>query len=356
MKMFRLSIMLCAITLFGCASNHEKADSEAFPKEYALKHKKHCDILSKQPQLQVADSVLIITTHSHTEKVCQFYSIDGEVKEIGSFGGIGNGPNEFLQPVLTYAERNTFGINDINLSSLAILQVTKEKDTIFVEELKRLKAPYKPSKEDFVPKDIRFVKLGEKNFVSNLNAGNGRFFTLFNSSLQPIIRFGDAPIKDDLSPYVMRSRLNGLTAAYHHTFFYATGDLPYLASYSLRNGAMEKDWEIFYKQPFYGISNGDIKYIKDKTTGPMIDMKVDDRYVYILYLDQLLSEYDYTKTEKSCANKVFVFNHKGERVACLNLDCRLSNIAIDSRRKKMYGIAEIPDVSLVEFSLPEELF
>ena len=356
MKRTYLLILFCSVALFGCKSVKQETGDESYPKNYSLEYQKHCDILSKQPQLQVADSFLIITTHSYTDKVCQFYSIDGGVKEIGSFGGIGNGPNEFLQPVLTYAEGNTFGINDINLSSLAILQVTKVKDTVFVKELKRLKAPYKPSKEDFVPKDIRFVKLGEKNFVSNLNAGNGRFFTLFDSSLQPINRFGDAPIKDELSAYVMRSRLTGKTASNQESFFFATVDLPYLASYSLRDGDMIKDWEIFYKQPYYGISNGDIKYIKDKTTGPMIDMKVDDRYIYILYLNQLLSEYDYSKTEKSCANKVFVFNHKGEKVACLNLDCRLSNIAIDSKRKKMYGIAEIPDVSLVEFSLPEDLF
>ena len=135
----------------------------------------------------------------------------------------------------------------------------------------------------------------------------------------------------------MRNRLSGKTASNQNSFFYATIDLPYLASYSLRDGDMVKDWEIFYKTPYYGISGGDIKYIKEKSTGPMKDIKVDDRYIYILYLDQLLSEYDYAVTEKSCANKVFVFNHKGEKVACLNLDCRLSSIAIDSKNQKMYG-------------------
>lgn len=80
---------------------------------------------------------------------------------------------------------------------------------------------------------------------------------------------------------------------------------------------------------------------------------MDSDNVYLLYLDQLLSEYDYTRTDKSLSDKIFVFNHKGEKKAILHLDCRLSQIAIDSKRKKIYGISENPDISLVEFDLPE---
>lgn len=351
-----LFLLFALVLVTGCTSSDIVNGNDGFKAEYNLKYKKHCEVFMKQPQLQLANSLLVVVSFGNSDEVCQFYSVGNNVKRIGTYGRIGNGPGEFLQPLLTFADGKCFGINDVNLSSLAILEIRKDKDTVYVDELKRLKAPYKPSKESFVPKDVRFVKLGEKNFVSSLNAGNGCFFTLFDDSLQPIARFGDAPVKDELSSYVMRSRLSGKTASNQNSFFYATIDLPYLASYSLRDGDMVKDWEIFYKTPYYGISGGDIKYIKEKSTGPMKDIKVDDRYIYILYLDQLLSEYDYAVTEKSCANKVFVFNHKGEKVACLNLDCRLSSIAIDSKNQKMYGVAEIPDVSLVEFVMPKELF
>ena len=349
-----LGVLFIAI-LSGCTSSNKGVEDDGIEAEYDLKYIKHCDVFMKQPQLQFADSALIAVSYGHNDVVCEFYSVGDNVRRIGTYGSIGNGPGEFLQPLLTFADGDVFGINDVNISSLFVLQIKKDRDTVFVEELQRLKAPYKTSKEGFVPKDIRFVKLGEQNFVSSLNMGNGCFFTLFDSSLQPISRFGDAPVKDDLSPYVMRSRLSGKTASNQESFFYATTDLPYLASYSLHDGDMVKDWEIFYKTPYYGISDGDIKYIKEKSTGPMKDMKVDDKYIYILYLDQLLSEYDYANTEKSCANKIFVFSHEGEKVACLNLNCRLSNMAIDSKKGKIYGIAEIPDVSLVEFTMPDEL-
>ena len=352
---YSLSLMLVVAFITGCQID-KVVDSDGFQSVYSLTHKSHGEVFLRQPQIRVANSALIMVSHLDSETVCRFYSIDNQVEEIGSFGKIGNGPDEFLQPVLTYADGDEFGINDINLSTLSVLKIKEERNAVSAEILKKMKAPYKRIKGEFTPKDVRFIKIGNQNYVSSLCASNGQFFTLFDSELQPIARFGDSPIKEDVSTITMRSRMGGKTAVNNYSFYYAATDLPYLASYTLQNGKMKKDWELFYREPFYGVSNGDIKYSKENSTGPVIDMEVDDKYIYVLYLDQLLSEYDYTQTEKSLSNTIFIFNHQGEKVARLNLDCRLSEMAIDAKRMKVFGIAEIPDVTLVEFKLPENLF
>lgn len=75
----------------------------------------------------------------------------------------------------------------------------------------------------------------------------------------------------------------------------------------------------------------------------------------MLYLDQLLSEYDYYDTEKSLANKILVFNHQGDAVAKLELSCRISDIALSRDQAKLFGLAELPEPTFVEFDLPRKL-
>lgn len=348
-------LMICVIAMTGCNSINKGKSAEGFEQEYELKHKQYFELYVQRPQLQVTDSFLILVSHRQSDGICQLYSIDDGMKKVCTYGRIGNGPQEFLQPVLTYADGNEFGLNDLNLGTLAVMRINHGADSVSIDEIKRMKVSNRLSIDGFRPKNTHFVSLGHEHYVSCVYVGNNHFFTLSDSLLQPLLYFGESPIKEELSQRAIRNRLNGKTATHDMNFFYATNDLPYLASYRLQGESIKKNWAFFYKKPYYGVSNGDLKFSKENSMGPLLDMKADSNYIYLLYLDQLLSEYDYMNTEKSCSDKILVFNHKGEKVACLNLDCRLNEIAIDSKRAKIYGIAENPEISLVEFNLPEEL-
>lgn len=83
---------------------------------------------------------------------------------------------------------------------------------------------------------------------------------------------------------------------------------------------------------------------------------MDAHYIYVLYMDQLYSEYDAYNAEKSCSNKILAFNYDGELAATLHLDCRINAMAVCREKHKLYGIAQQPDMSLVTFDLPEELY
>ena len=73
-------------------------------------------------------------------------------------------------------------------------------------------------------------------------------------------------------------------------------------------------------------------------------------------MKQLLSEYDYYNSEKSCSDKVLVFDHAGSMVACLNLNCRIQEMAVWGKGLKLFGISQDPDISLVTFDLPKNLY
>ena len=112
-------------------------------------------------------------------------------------------------------------------------------------------------------------------------------------------------------------------------------------------------WSFYHNEAHYAVRNNDLLYDRDKTFGRVKDLDTDGQYVYLLYWDQLLSEYDGKKTEKSLANKILVFDYEGNGVAVLNLDCRLSNMALSKDSRTLYGIANLPEPTIVEFDMPK---
>lgn len=351
-------IMIFSILLMGCKLSNMKDGVLESNKIYKLKHTFYKEIIMHNPQIEVVDSFVVLVSVRNGEDVCKVYSIDKKMEEVCTYGSFGQGPKDFRQPVLTAATGNTFGINEINEMQYVELGIEQIDGKVKVVEKERHKATYQRLKgEEYTPKDTRYMPLKNgQYYVSCFFLKDGCFFTLSDSLLQPLTRFGKSPIKEDVPTSGIRSRLNGFTDVYGSRFFYATGELPYLSSYTLNGNDMDLDWEIFYKEPHYGVVRGEVRYDREKSTGPLNDMRADSRYVYLLYMDQLLSENDYYKTEKSCSNKIFVFNYQGEEIARLELDNRLSKIAIDENRRKIYGIAHIPDVGLIEYDLPKELW
>ena len=347
--------LLLLVLLASCTSTDKKDAGVTFKNTYNLEHKAYdTELLISVGRLAVIDSFLIVIS-SEQESFCKVYSIPNDMEEIYSFGRIGNGPGEFIQPILTYSHDNTFGLNEVNKHELAVMQLTNINGNISINEQARLKAPYKMKKGELVLPDFNFVKLDDTHYTSLLMAGGDRFFSLLDSSLTHIKRFGEYPIPQELSAMSSVSQLGGAIAANDGTMVFATFKLPYLACYKLINDEMQKQWSFYYVQAYYGVRNGDLLFDKEKSFGRVLDLKMDSQYIYVLYLDQLLSEYDYSETEKSLANKILVFNHQGDAVAKLHLSCRISFMALSSNQEKIFGLAQLPEPTLVEFDLPKKL-
>ena len=79
---------------------------------------------------------------------------------------------------------------------------------------------------------------------------------------------------------------------------------------------------------------------------------MDDHFIYLLYLDQLLSDFNFNETDKSMANVVLIFDYDGNAIAKLQLSCRINRMALSNDGKQLYGIAHLPEPTLVEFILP----
>ena len=339
----------------SCSTGSKNEINLKFDKTYTLKHKVHnTELLISFGRMAVIDSFLIITS-SQSNSFCKVYSIPNGMKELYGYGHIGNGPNEFLQPRLTYSYKNTFGLTEVNKQELTILRLDNPNNNISIIEESRLKAPYKPKKGELTPGDRYFIKLDDTHYASLLLGGKNQFFSLLDSTLTHITRFGESPIPEKLSILSSMNRLNGKIVACNGMMAFATSRLPYLACYQLQANKMYKQWSFFYDETYYQVRNDDLLYSKEKSFGKMCDLAMDSQYIYVLYLDQLLSEYVYGDPEKSFANKVLVFDHKGNPVAELNLGCRIIQMTLSSDKTKIYGLAQLPEPQIVEFDMPKEL-
>lgn len=348
-----LMLFILVIAFASCTNTYRSNIS--FNEEYTLKHQLYdTELMISIGRIKVVDTLLICISLQQMP-FCKVYSIPSGMKEVGSYGSIGNGPQEFLQPLLTYSYDNTFGLNELNKNELAIIELNNEDGQLFIEEQKRLKGTYEQRKEEIPLRDYHYLRLDSAHYISLLRGGEGRFFSLLDSALMPIRRFGESPIPEELPVMASYSALNGCIAANNGVMAFATTQLPYLACYRMQSGEMYKQWSFFYDQPHYGVRNEELLFDKEKSFGKVLNLEMDDRYIYVLYLDQLLSEYDYNKIEKSCANKVLVFDHEGNAVAKLHLDCRIYEMTVSGDRTKLFGIAPLPDPALVAFDLPEEL-
>jgi peroxiredoxin len=349
MKQITIFTFAAALLLSACGG----ADS-ATERVFALKHTLRNAELPSDVQIAISDSFVVLLSAFFEDGCCRTYSTDGSLEQCGSFGRIGNGEGEFCQPVLTFADGNMFGVNDINEMSLTLVTI-EGNGAMSVAD--RMKAEYKRERniDDYIPMDRRFTLLpGTGHYVSLFMKDSASMFTLSDSRLKPLCRFGDSPVEGNLSFMGMSNYLNGFMAASGAEFFFAMNELPYLAAYALEGGAMKKKWEKFYRTPHYAVSNDAVRYDKERATGPLFSMCADDRYIYLLYMDGLLSSYDYNDISKSSSDKILVLDHSGEYVAALHCDCRLKKIAVDGKRRKLYGVALMPQCALVEFDLPDD--
>lgn len=350
---FFLSFLLLLLLFEGCGFDRQSNLSDDFNKIYTLKHKSYeTELMISNGRIEVIDTFLIVVS-SQRDSFCKVYSIPEEMKEVYSYGHIGNGAKEFLQPLLTYSYGDMFGLNDVNKNELSIMKLVKENEELSVIEQKRLKASYKMKKGGLTLRDYYFSRLDSSHYVSLLCDGDGRYFSLFDSTLTRIEWFGESPIVEELPNIALFNRLNGRIATYGGTMAFATYQLPYLACYQLKEEKMQKMWSFFYDKAFYEVRNGDLLFSKEKSLGQVLSLKMDAQYIYVLYLDQLLSEYDYYQTDKSCANKVLVFDYNGNPVMKFHLDCRVTDIAVSLDQMKLFGLSQLPDPTLVMFDIPQ---
>ena len=105
------------IVIFSClllsCNLRDNTNISTFDKVIEVKcEQSDTELLINMGWIGCVDTFLVMT-HIAQKDFCNVYSIPSGMKKIYAYGSLGNGPGEFLQPMITYAHENTFGLNDI---------------------------------------------------------------------------------------------------------------------------------------------------------------------------------------------------------------------------------------------------
>ena len=122
------SIIFILLCFLSSCSFESKTEFPAFDKEIRVDgEQSDTELLINMGWIDCVDTFLVMT------------HVPSGMKKIHTWGSLGNGPGEFLQPIITYAHENTFGLNDVNIQMLAVMSLKGNGNAIEIEELSRKK-------------------------------------------------------------------------------------------------------------------------------------------------------------------------------------------------------------------------
>lgn len=351
--MRNIGLFLLLALLGGCQGGKNINSIYGFPRSYSLTSKAYdTELMVTMPQMVINDSLAVVSSLlGKEEDFLQVYSIPDGFRQRADFGQIGRGPQDFITPSLNSMVGNDVFIHDLNGRRLARLRIGDSGRS--VEEIDRVSFQYLDKGQEISAMRIVPFPSDGDGYVGLAFNETPRFFSQWDDSLRFVRNFGDAPVPEKVSYSSSMNFMQGRLQSRGNKFVFAMDNLPYLALYEMNNGEPTQKWSQYFQEPVYGVRGEQILFDKARTFGLTKGLTLGERYIYLIFLDVLLSEEDYQATERFYGNIVFVFDYEGNRVAELNLDHRIAEIGVSSDERKLYAIAVMPDYRFVEYDLPD---
>lgn len=349
-----LFVLIGVSWLFVCCSDAKKDSKEPF-REYDIKGKLYesKNILATFPDIMTMDSLVIVYSSMPNKagKFITVYNPHEEMKEVGDYGLRGRGPTELLSMNLNSVHGNRMFARNTNMNELVVLEATNSSGRIEITEIERLKTERILHEDNIKREDQNISYLDDDHFVAVSYGGPGKFFSLYDDRMNWLAHFGDGPVTEELDAMSARSKLGGHFATKDGAIVFASATIPKVLYYTKSGDLPQKVWEDTFYDSYYRVENRQIELDASKTVGVVRGIELGEKYVYVLFLDAKWG--DYYGGKVSAGNIVFVFDHEGNRIARLDLEYPLQDIAVSEDEKILYGIAETPEYLLASYELPE---
>lgn len=349
-----LLVLILLSCLFVACTERRKSGEEPF-REYAIQGTlyEEPEIFAIFPKMISMDSLLLVYSYEPmiSGKFVTIYSPREGMKEIATYGTQGRGPGEYLYLEVNSTHDNRFFARNTNMKEFIVCEVRTDSGRVEVREVERLK--FEPVMYDNTAYEDRTMSyLDDRHYVAVSYGGPGKFFSLYNDRMNWLAHFGDGPVVEEVEQSNARHYLEGYLSTKEGAFVYAPMRLPQISFYSQNGDVPQKEWEDTFYDSYYRVNNKRIEFDNTRTVGVVRDVELGEKYVYVLFLDIPLAETDAYQIEKSSANIIFVYDHKGNRVARLNLDYRIDNLCVSTDENTLYGITQTPGYHIAVFDLP----
>ena len=344
-KIFALSIFL--IGLVACDTQQKQNDKEItfsredFKEQKTLKGKTlEFDSLIMRPlQIQVYDSFLV-TYNIGTEKLFHVFNLNTGHK-IGERIATGQGPKEMMSPCFVN-RTDSIVIFDMMTSTVFTYSIPEFVNNEDPDYSSRITLEKKP-----LWSNIRSIGDG---FIG-ASYQQGTPCLLFNSQGMKTLDFGVYPSSNQAyteAELMNAFRLN-LTSDRKEkvaaTYYFTDVIQIYNADGTLEKRLSGPD---HFATVFKEVRDGDIitskadpKTYRDAYYSPV----GVNNHIFVLYNGKMVEDSDYNLR----CEELFVIGWDGSLICRYTLDQGVSNIAVDSRNRKIYGISDDPEYHIVEF-------
>jgi len=316
---FPTLIIICCSILFSCGNNKLReiersniqvemlnADLEIqFPGVFAVTHK--CLVL--QDPMRPRENVKLLDTET------------GDV--ILGFIDIGQGPEEFATPLLSYSTKGILTIYDPH---------TLKKVHFNIDSLYEGKVSIKPS--PFYRKDIvRLEMLNDNEFIAGVYGKENPFCFIQNDS--SMYEFGNYPIVVDIAnTHVFHGTV--LYNNHRNVMCYATFHTPYLSLYEYKNQTFRMLWETSFKNAQYFISNHQLRWADDHPCG-IQEVTFTRDYIACLVKEMYLKDAS-GRSKETLPRALYLYDYEGTLKKILDLDLASVRISADPETNLVYII------------------
>ena len=303
-------------------------------------------ILGSIGSIQKVGDYLVVLDYS-TESLFHLIKLS-EQRYIGKFGTRGPGPNEFNHPTKLhpYGEEQLC-CYEPNKREIKLLTINTTDERMITSTL-------------FQMKDRTFFEAIPVNGDTILTTGcleEGMFLLTTANGKQVSITNEGYPYEDEEEQKIsnqLRAMVyqGNLSMSSGKKFAYAISSVNQLHFYEIKNGKIIKSGEAIksyakYKPDAHSQNSFSV-FFDSNAPECYTDINVTDSLVYVLYSGRSFKEHKLTWKE---SKYLFIYNWKGTLLKSYQLDVPITHFCLDENGQTIYGIANIPDPTIVKFTI-----
>lgn len=322
--------------------NARTFDLNSFSVTRELKGVSHTfnDEIMKPIRLQVYDS-LLVTINVGENKLLTVFNLNTYTK-IGNRINLGDGPLEMFQPNFIKGDGKNLSLYDMGKSTIFrydISDFVRNADPIPVKQIKLSQNIFN---------DVVFD--GDDNIIAPVYRDQS-LFSIFNQKGEKVGNFGAYPESDlqltdaekrEMFQFTYASNSNGKMV-----LCYSWNDLIDIYNEE-KQLACRIHGPIQFTSSFKEFQDGEVSSAhpeqgkqRDAYYNPVA---VDDVF-FVLFNGNFVDDENYTNR----SNQIFVFDWDGKPLERLILDNGIISFTVNSQKRKIYGISDMPEYHIVEF-------
>ena len=344
-KMFRVVVgFLLSIFIYACSSGDEKIISyriEDLPLDSIPSEIWFPELMAVNTSFMTSmNSKLCLPRPNHDALV---YLIDEKTgKEIGYFGGVGQGPEDMDQlPLYVGKSENgdTIILHDFNARNIRGYVIIPRDTTYLFKQV--FKKNFANPKWDGVSSGYdALCRLDNGFYVGVAGLGLKHFYTLLDNDLNTITSYGEYPLKEfgeDAEALKMNTSFQGTLTSYKNSVYYAATRFGYMSRYDVSDeGEPKLIWEHTYSDIDYRVSNNSIKF-QDKNVYGFSRMIVNDEYIFATFSGvRNRKMFEEKSTYVVFPETLVVLNHDGVPLGRFKLKSRSHSLALSSDGKYLF--------------------